>query len=676
MAVMLQRGATGDDVAALQERLAAAGFPVRVDGVFGPDTAEALTAFQRNAGLRPDAIYGDKTRGALEMPLPRPNPSRAVADVAAALMGGGGQGTSASGPVEMLAEEQPVAVGRIGGGIGSDPSRNMQQSDILGALHEAAKVNEDMRSLRAGQEPFWGTGARLPAPEGINRATANSPFADPGVTAVDPNFRVAPAPVSAQPAPAPPAPPAASFDERWSVRPPQRTAAGDGMFSNQALASEPGLSLEQQRALALARARRRRAIGQQAPEKVTEPYSGSILPFSKDEQGNVRFDPKAGILGALLSGATLPGDVYAGRVDPQSEEGLARTIDLATFASPMNPGVRAGDMAVPGVKSALVRREMEPPTAEALKAASSAGYDAARDMGVHYSSDAVKKLVDEIRFQLGQDGIVEIGAPKTYRILDELGAPPEGSTAPLAGLEAARRAFQKSGGRDFANPTDQEAARRVVGRLDDFMGSPDPASVVAGPAAAAGETVAAARGNYAAAKRSERLQGIEDSADLRAAAADSGLNTENALRQRAVSLLQSPKDIAGYSPAERAAIEAVARGTAAANTLRFVGNLLGGGGGLGAVASGAVGGMAGSAFGGPAGMVMGALSPALGLGAKKVAAALARARLNAADEMVRRRSPLYEEMMRGAPLESDVPAWLKPVIQAIIASQASQAGSR
>ncbi len=56
----------GDDVAALQRGLNRLGFDAgREDGIFGPDTATALTEFQRNAGLAPDAICGSATLGAL-----------------------------------------------------------------------------------------------------------------------------------------------------------------------------------------------------------------------------------------------------------------------------------------------------------------------------------------------------------------------------------------------------------------------------------------------------------------------------------------------------------------------------------------------------------------------------------------------------------------------------------
>ena len=48
-----------------------------------------------------------------------------------------------------------------------------------------------------------------------------------------------------------------------------------------------------------------------------------------------------GLAHSAVSGVTLPGDVYSGRVDPLSDEGRARAWDLAQFANPMSAGSRA-----------------------------------------------------------------------------------------------------------------------------------------------------------------------------------------------------------------------------------------------------------------------------------------------------------------------------------------------
>jgi N-acetylmuramoyl-L-alanine amidase len=56
----------GDDVIELQRRLNTLGFDAgKEDGIFGPDTAGALSEFQRNAGLGCDGIFGPDTADAL-----------------------------------------------------------------------------------------------------------------------------------------------------------------------------------------------------------------------------------------------------------------------------------------------------------------------------------------------------------------------------------------------------------------------------------------------------------------------------------------------------------------------------------------------------------------------------------------------------------------------------------
>jgi len=57
----------GDDVAELQRRLGMLGFdPGRIDGIFGPTTARALTEFQANAGLPADGIAGHESVALLD----------------------------------------------------------------------------------------------------------------------------------------------------------------------------------------------------------------------------------------------------------------------------------------------------------------------------------------------------------------------------------------------------------------------------------------------------------------------------------------------------------------------------------------------------------------------------------------------------------------------------------
>lgn len=55
-------GSTGNEVTQIQQKLQALGYyNGSVDGVFGSETKKAVIAFQKNCGLTPDGIVGNKT---------------------------------------------------------------------------------------------------------------------------------------------------------------------------------------------------------------------------------------------------------------------------------------------------------------------------------------------------------------------------------------------------------------------------------------------------------------------------------------------------------------------------------------------------------------------------------------------------------------------------------------
>jgi hypothetical protein len=87
---MLATGSSGPAVVRLQELLAAAGFAVSADGIFGPKTRAAVIAFQAGRGLAADGIVGPKTWSALQGPAPSSE-------------GAGPAGLAATGEMELIA---------------------------------------------------------------------------------------------------------------------------------------------------------------------------------------------------------------------------------------------------------------------------------------------------------------------------------------------------------------------------------------------------------------------------------------------------------------------------------------------------------------------------------------------------------------------------------------------
>jgi hypothetical protein len=67
---VLKEGAKGDAVRDLQGLLAALGYPLAADGVFGAATRRAVVAFQKDAGLTADGIAGPATFAAIREAMP------------------------------------------------------------------------------------------------------------------------------------------------------------------------------------------------------------------------------------------------------------------------------------------------------------------------------------------------------------------------------------------------------------------------------------------------------------------------------------------------------------------------------------------------------------------------------------------------------------------------------
>lgn len=411
--------------------------------------------------------------------------------------------------------------------------------------------------------------------------------------------------------------------------------------------------------------------------EAAEPQKGVLLPFSRDEQGNVSFDSDAGLLGVAKRAFMLPGQVMKGEVDPTSPEGIERAAEFASMVTPINPAVRAGEWAIPGVRNSLKKPDLKAPTALELREASDGLYEQAKEMGAEYSSQAVADVAKRVQSKLEEDGVISELAPKAFATLGKLQSPPEDSIATISGLDAARRVFGHIG-RDFTNPTEQLASGRAQRAIDDFLGGPPDGSFLPENLEAvqgASRAINDARGNYAAHKRSLSLAGIEDAADLRAAAANSGQNSGNALRQRIASLILNPKASSGFTGDEKAALEGVVKGSRGANATRYLGNLLGGGGGLGAALTGGLAGTAAAiGTGNPAMSAIGVATPIFGAATKKVSNRLTEKALHAVDEATRKRSPLYEKMVQGAAREANLPAKKLAAIRALIMGASNGGG--
>jgi len=292
-----------------------------------------------------------------------------------------------------------------------------------------------------------------------------------------------------------------------------------------------------------------------------------------------------------------------------------------------------------GAGTATTAERATTPTAQELRTAATAGYESPEVAGLSVKAPAVQSWSDRARATLTEAGLDENVAPKTWKILEKADKAPVDAFATGKNIDSLRKTLGHAA--SSTEPAERLAASRAIESADDFLSNLSKTDVIAGDPAAAAATLTEARGNYAAAKRSEAITTAAEKADLNAVAANSGQNVDNAVRQRIKSILQDPKQRRGYSQDELARMDSIVRGTFVGNTSRFLGNLFGGGGGLGTVVTAGTG----AAAAGP----VGAIAPIFGYGFKKLGNAITAREVAKLDELVRSRSPFARQV--GAPLQ-------------------------
>lgn len=316
-----------------------------------------------------------------------------------------------------------------------------------------------------------------------------------------------------------------------------------------------------------------------------------------------------------------------------------QSFEAAQIASPVTPTMRNLQIGKQAVE------QIAAPSSQELKAAAKQGYDAARNSGVELKPESLTNFSTKVKTDLNNDGVNEVLAPKTFGLLDKLGTAPEGATVTTDNFRTLQRALGHAA--KSPDATERLAASRALESLSGHIENIPAQDIIRGTAddiAGVGRTIKTANANYAAAKRSELIQGKEARAELNAATANSGQNIDNALRQQVKSILNSEKMLRGFSDEEKSAMMKVAAGTATGNVIRHVGNLLGGGGGLGALTTGA----AGAYAAGPIGMA----APLAGWALKKTGNAITAKNVAKLDELVRSRSPLAQQQFQKAVQEA------------------------
>jgi hypothetical protein len=360
---------------------------------------------------------------------------------------------------------------------------------------------------------------------------------------------------------------------------------------------------------------------------------------------------------SIYSAVTLPGDVLAGKAHVPGSEDAQAIPGAVPFGSPDSSGERIAELAALGsplsvasgsgkliaAEAGLAKPEVVPsapvavPSIDQLKGAASAGYQSPEVANLAIKSPAINNFSVTAQTALNDAGIDANLAPKTFGILANLQKAPEAAVVTGKNIQSLRRMFGHAA--SSTDPTERLAANNAIEALDTFLPNVAKGDVISGDMEAAAKTLEVARGNFSAAMHAETIDNKAIQAELRAAAANSGTNVANTVRQRMADILLKPAEQRGFTKEELATMEKIVRGTPGQNILRAGGNLLGGGGGLGSAVVGGIGGLATTGIGG-----VGALAPVIGYTLKAITNKMTLKQADKLSEMIRSRAPLAKSM--------------------------------
>lgn len=260
-------------------------------------------------------------------------------------------------------------------------------------------------------------------------------------------------------------------------------------------------------------------------------------------------------------------------------------------------GAGGASAAAQKFKAMAAARALPDLTSQEIKTAARAGYQHADVQAVQIKPDVVENLAGTIEQDLQHgtnSGFRAANEPKVFSAVDELRtAANEGRPATIADLDNVRQVLGNAAKeKDAIGQSTRQAvaAQRAIEHIDNFLPTLKQPDLIAGDAAKANSILEDARKNWGSYKKSSQVQTLLGNAELNAASANSGGNIQNSIKQAFKPLLKNnAAKVASWSDDEKAALNKIVRGTWTGTAARAAGNLLGGGGGLGMLASGAVG---------------------------------------------------------------------------------------
>jgi hypothetical protein len=230
----------------------------------------------------------------------------------------------------------------------------------------------------------------------------------------------------------------------------------------------------------------------------------------------------------------------------------------------MAAGIAAGIPFAIGAKGTL-----QAPTVQELKGQAGQQYKFAEDVGAVFKKNSYNQFANKIESTLTKEGLDKTLQPRVFAALERI-KDTKNSNVTLENMEILRRIGQSAG--SSIDASERRLASILVDNLDDFVENAQPSQLAKGSSEAV-RALTDARELWKRAKKTEIIDDLVASAELRAEANYSQSGVENALRRKLVNLADNPKKLRAFSKEEQELIKSTAKGGSVQNALRLLGKL-------------------------------------------------------------------------------------------------------
>ncbi|MFZ1741764.1 MAG: hypothetical protein WAT93_02860 [Pontixanthobacter sp.] len=405
--------------------------------------------------------------------------------------------------------------------------------------------------------------------------------------------------------------------------------SGKGILDRISSAYSRGLASERGQ---LTESRRRNPVASAVGELAGGMVTGGGLAKGGVTLLNAARPTYASMIGRGAAEGAGYGAVYGFNTGEGVDDRLSKAATGATVGA-----ATGGVVGAAGARSASRAASAGMPTAEQLKAASTAAYDRAEQAGVLIDKGRIDRMVADLQARLANEGADATLHSGVIAAFNRLKAE-SGNHVTFKGMDILRR-VANSAGRSLNNPDEGRLAGHIVDSIDDVMNNLRPVDVISGDPRAASTAIVEGRELWKRMRKTELLDELLTRAEDRVAANYTAAGMQTAIRQELRTLLNNKRNIRGFSKAEKDMMRAVVRGSSVENLMRHLGKFAPRG-----VVGATLGGGAGYAVGGPAGA---AVVWGVGEGAKQISATMTATRMRNLVEAVRNGGPRVLKSLPG-----------------------------